>query len=363
MHCGLTGRQGLSEFYNIFISVLSVIVRSPIPLASSSIPCCAFAMPSTSRLSCFHPGCPQTSKSQHGRTYHMRAIHANPNAVSDYSGTAANTHCGGPGPVGQRIEHPHLTGMCTFQVCFGDTIISGSTIALPCNSNGNTLPLGHPPSPQATVPESDWTPFNSKVQFKVADLVYHHTEISASNIDTLVEIWAQSLSKYGACTLFESHSEMHCVIDSSALGNIPWQCLMTDVPDGVTEHSPIWMQMCYEVWYHDPEAVTSSMLANREFNGQFDLHPYIDLDSSGKCHWCNVMSGNLAWRRSVSTHATSLCLITSFNALSSARMTSLHLTRLQKAPCTALSSSGAIRRRSWWRRDMWSTIPSTYLLA
>jgi hypothetical protein len=60
----------------------------------------------------------------------------------------------------------------------------------------------------------------------------------------------------------------------------------------------MWTQ--YEVWYQDPEAVASSMLSNPDFDGQFDLCPYIDLDAHGKHRWNNVMSGNMVWRRSVS---------------------------------------------------------------
>jgi hypothetical protein len=161
-------------------------------------------------------------------------------------------------------------------------LISGFAIALLCNLDGDFLPLGHPPPLLATVLESDWRPFESEVQFKVADLLYRRIELSASNIDTLLDLWGDSLADFGEHAPFESHSEMHRVIDLSSLGDIPWQCLVTEVPDSVTECSPLWMQMRYEVWYRDPKAVASSMLANREFDGQFDLCPYIDLDSSGK---------------------------------------------------------------------------------
>jgi len=60
------------------------------------------------------------------------------------------------------------------------------------------------------------------------------------------------------------------------------------------------MQTYYEVWYCDPGAVVSAMLSNPDFEGQFDLCPYVDLDAHGKHRWNNVMSGNLAWRHSVS---------------------------------------------------------------
>jgi hypothetical protein len=34
------------------------------------------------RLPCHHPDCPATFKSQHGRTYHIRAVHTNFNSLS-----------------------------------------------------------------------------------------------------------------------------------------------------------------------------------------------------------------------------------------------------------------------------------------
>jgi hypothetical protein len=172
--------------------------------------------------------------------------------------------------------------------------------ALPCDANGDFLPPGAPPPPQETAQQGDWSPFDSEIQFKVADLLYRSVEMSAASLDTLFELWDMSMSCFDACGPFRSHQEMHDILDSSVLGDIPWQCVVTGIADSVTEHSPTWMQKRYEVWYRDPEAVISTMLANQDFNGQFDLCPYIDLDASGRRRWNNVMSGNIAWRRCVS---------------------------------------------------------------
>jgi hypothetical protein len=167
------------------------------------------------------------------------------------------------------------------------------------------LPPGTPPLPRETPLQGDWTPFNSEVQFKVADLLYRRAELSASNIDALLDLWAQSFEDFDPprCAPFENHEDLYATIDSSILGDIPWQCLVTQIPDDANEHSPNWMRTHYEVWYRDPEAVVSAMLSNTDFNGQFDVCPYIDLDKHGKCRWNNVMSGNIAWRRSVSISA------------------------------------------------------------
>jgi hypothetical protein len=67
------------------------------------------------------------------------------------------------------------------------------------------------------------------------------------------------------------------------------------------DQAPNWRHTTYEVWYRDPEVVVSNMLSSPDFDGQFDLCPYIDLDADGNRRWSNVMSANIAWRRCVST--------------------------------------------------------------
>lgn len=185
-------------------------------------------------------------------------------------------------------------------------LLLNETLALPCDQDGDFLPLGTPPSPRETPLQGDWTPFSSEVQFKIADLLYRRAELSMSNIDLLLDLWAESLEDLDASqgAPFKNHEELFSTIDSSTLGDIPWQCLVTEISDDVDEHSPKWMQTQYEVWYRDPADVVSAMLSNPDFDGQFDLSPYVDLDAGGKRRWNNVMSGNMAWRRSVSTFAS-----------------------------------------------------------
>ncbi|KAI0282250.1 hypothetical protein BC826DRAFT_1093972 [Russula brevipes] len=289
-------------------------------------------MPKTPRLPCLHRYCPLTFKSQHGRTYHIRSAHgtsnehlfkmgngevfANDEANSEDSSSAndeanaatgedsANNEANGdtddavdmvndradcdgaPSNTGQaggqRIEHPYLT-------------------ALPCDTEGNYLPHGTPPPPRETVPavQGDWTPFDSELQFKVADVFYRRAAMSASNIDAILELWAETATLLGADAPFESHEHLYKTIDSSTVGNVPWECLVTSPPQTDNSNSPAvgWMKKSYEVWYRDPDAVVSMMLENADFDGQFDLRPYVELDSSGKRRWNNVMSGNIAWRR------------------------------------------------------------------
>jgi len=177
-------------------------------------------------------------------------------------------------------------------------------LALPYDQDGNALPLGTPPPPRATAPQGDWSPFVSEVQFSLADLLYRRAELSATNIDTLLDLWARSLAGFDASAPFRSYQEMHSTIDSSMLGDVPWQCMVTGFGEDVDEHAPSWMWTSYEVWYRDPDTVISMMLNNPDFEGQFDLCPYVDIGADGNRRWSNFMSGNIAWRRCVS-HAIS----------------------------------------------------------
>jgi len=122
--------------------------------------------------------------------------------------------------------------------------------ALPCDLHGNSLPPGAPPPARETPQPGDWTPFNSKAQFKLADLLYRRAEVSASNINTLLEIWAQSVHEFNTSAPFKNHEDIYTTIDLSILGDVPWQCMVTEVPEDVDQDTPSWMQTAYEVWCH-----------------------------------------------------------------------------------------------------------------
>jgi hypothetical protein len=152
---------------------------------------------------------------------------------------------------------------------------------------------------------------------------------------------------------------MYATIDSSVLGDVPWQCMVTEVPD-VDEHAPSWKRTSYEVWYRDPEIVVSNMLSNPDFDGQFDICPYVELDANGERRWSNVMSGNIAWRRSVRRTFVSFknCELTTTAV--HYRMKSLRQSQIQRVECTVRSFSGATRQQFLLRLDMSSTTLCIY---
>jgi Plavaka transposase len=126
--------------------------------------------------------------------------------------------------------------------------------------------------------------------------------MSTSNINAILDLWAESMSDLGGNSPMRTHRELHALIDLSTLGDVPWQCMVASPSEDDNDDVPDWMCAKYEVWYHNPDTVVSQILANPEFDGQFDLRPYIDLDDHGQRQWSNIMSGNIAWRHSVSSH-------------------------------------------------------------
>ncbi|KAN0138814.1 hypothetical protein V8E53_003202 [Lactarius tabidus] len=82
-------------------------------------------------------------------------------------------------------------------------------------------PPGTPMHPKESAPEGAWAPFGNEVQFQLVDLVYCHVQLSATNIDFLLNLWAQSASQFNAPASFASHKDLYLLIDSSGLEDAP----------------------------------------------------------------------------------------------------------------------------------------------
>ncbi|KAN0121343.1 hypothetical protein V8E52_003239 [Russula decolorans] len=99
-----------------------------------------------------------------------------------------NAVCGG-----ERIQHPYLT-------------------------DGNFLPPGVPPPRQETQPQgdSDWAPFDDRVQFELADFLFRDAALSASKVDTLLDLWTRSISEFDAPGPMKNHGELLVLLPARA---------------------------------------------------------------------------------------------------------------------------------------------------
>ena len=169
------------------------------------------------------------------------------------------------------------------------------------------LPQGAPPPPCETDRgDNDWKPYRDCIQFEVTDFLYCHNQMSASDINFIMGLWAASLGPHNDSPPFENAKDMHNTIDSMPLGNIPWQSFTLNYngpppenlgPDG---KAPPWMTADYNIWFWDPSLLVQELITNPEFKGQFDFVPYQEYSADDQHRFENFMSGDWAWKQAVS---------------------------------------------------------------
>ncbi|KAF5385766.1 hypothetical protein D9615_002279 [Tricholomella constricta] len=205
------------------------------------------------KLRCHDPQCPQTFKCLAGHTNHYRTVHLNYNRREQASPTPAPT----PGFPSQasRSSSP-LPFLRTYTKSpplsrASKTLHSGLN-GVVCDEFGNTLDPDTPAPPHTAPERTDWAPFTGEVQFKTADFLYRHVEMSASNIDYLLELWALSMAKNNDLGPFLSYQHMYSTIDNVQYGDAVWKCFLVkyDVIWALTMSPGRWrsMRSGTEIW-------------------------------------------------------------------------------------------------------------------
>lgn len=154
----------------------------------------------------------------------------------------------------------------------------------PCTHDGIQLPPGAPPPPRPDA-EGSWDPFKNGTEFRVADFLYRKVEMSARDVDELMELWAMSLEEHGiedACGPFESVEELYATIGAIKVGDTPWKSFSVSHMGAVEPGTPDWQLADYEVVYRDPDIAIRNLLDNPDFDGQFDYAPYVQVDKDGQ---------------------------------------------------------------------------------
>ena len=134
----------------------------------------------------------------------------------------------------------------------------------------------------------------------MGDFLFRQEEMSAGNIDILLDLWALNMAKHDDLGPFSSYEHMYSTIDSIKQGDAPWKSFTTSYAGELGPNALSWQLEEYEVWFRDPDVVLRNMLDNPDFDGQIDYAPYIDVDKAGNRKFNEFMSGNFAWRHAVS---------------------------------------------------------------
>ena len=123
------------------------------------------------------------------------------------------------------------------------------------------MPRGSPPLPQPAPAPADYTPFDNRTHFELADFFYRRVEISQSALDELMHLWAATLPE-GEQPPFADHDDLHNAIDAIPHGEIPWQSFAVSYggPKPESGNIPPWMDAEYIVWFRCPREVARQQL-------------------------------------------------------------------------------------------------------
>lgn len=130
--------------------------------------------------------------------------------------------------------------------------------------------------------------------------------MSAKGINELMQIWSQFNSECGVerGPPFADAKDLYNVIDNAEHGDLPWQSFtvsysgeeQADDPAGI----PTWMQAEFRVWHRNADAILSQQLANSDYAKELDFAPKQVWSDNDVRQYCDLMSGEWAWREAVS---------------------------------------------------------------
>jgi len=183
-----------------------------------------------------------------------------------------------------------------------------------CDQHGNYISTDLPlPLCESDCEPDDWYPYQGQIEFEVANFLYCQNQMSASDIDTLLNLWGASTATQGGAPPFQNHQHLHDTIDSTPLGNTPWESFSLRFngywPEGQVSS---WMDTDYNFWLCNPCQLVHNIISNPDFKDGFDYTPYQEHNINGSHHYHNLMSANWAWWQAVHSIKTSLSACTSY---------------------------------------------------
>lgn len=162
--------------------------------------------------------------------------------------------------------------------------------------------------------KDDYSPYESRTHFEMADFLYREVEMSAGKINRHMELLAALYPEPGPP--FADSEDLYATIDATPLGDQPWKCFeVVYTGDVEPENPPPWKTATYEVWHRDVLQVMEAQIGNPDFAKEMDYSPK-RIYKNTKRQYTDLMSGNWAWEQAVSTpgYAAPWRLLTNFAA-------------------------------------------------
>ena len=83
----------------------------------------------------------------------------------------------------------------------------------------------------------------------MADFLYQQEEMSARNINILLDLWALNMAKHDDVGSFSSCEHMYSVIDNIKHGDVPWKSITTSYAGELVLNAHSWQLQDYKVWF------------------------------------------------------------------------------------------------------------------
>ena len=198
-----------------------------------------------------------------------------------------------------RLYHSKLDGKVEFVCGYAPTL--RLHVGRICDEGGNSIPLDTPLPPRCSDKGlDDWTPFNSGADFELADYLFRDSQMSARQINILLDILAAFADVRDEEPPFSTATQLYNTIDMIPLGEVRWESFVLQY-DGhrPAENIPPWMEAQYDVWFRDPRTLIYNLLSNPEFNFGFDYKPYQERTTDEVHRFRDFMSGDWAWNQAV----------------------------------------------------------------
>ncbi|KIL69001.1 hypothetical protein M378DRAFT_8424 [Amanita muscaria Koide BX008] len=184
----------------------------------------------------------------------------------------------------------------------------------PCDQQGQFIPHQSPPPPWDDPAPDDFSPYESREHFELAELLYKCNQMSRTNISDLMQILAHMQEDQDADPLFVNVDELYATIDATELGDVAWESFTVSYNGIIEEENDVpWKNASYDIWFRNPLQVLKNQLSNCNFAKEMDFTPKKVFDKNGKRCYQDLMSGQWAWRQAdivaqdTENHGATLC--------------------------------------------------------
>lgn len=211
-------------------------------------------------------------------------------------------------------RHPILDGQ-PFLFCFL-SLMNLHGLGTPCDMNGDDLPAGEAPPPRTVLDDDDFSPYEDRATFEIADFLYRRNQMPGTHIDDLMALWA---AKEDSEPPFASTDHLYQTIDSTTLSDAPWESFSVKYqgPEPAEGAAP-WMSQEFDVWCRNTRTVIRNQLDNPDFANEIDYSAKQVFGADGQREYSDMMSGNWAWQQSVSNSYNLLYAACSYRCLQDA---------------------------------------------